>query len=64
MVGARVGVAVVGARVDGARVGLLVGLTVGEKVNCKFRAATENAVKFKTPNPVTGSLEKQKSKSG
>lgn len=56
MVGAKVGVAVVGDCVEGAIVGDLVGETVGAKVNCRLLAAISKAVKFKTPNPVTGSL--------
>ena len=56
-VGARVGEAVVGDCVDGETVGVGVGANVGAKLNCRFFAAISNAVKFKTPSPVTGSLQ-------
>lgn len=52
--------AVVGAGVLGAREGEAVGMTVGEKVSCKLTAAVLKAVKFRDPNPVTGSLKKRR----
>lgn len=52
--------AVVGAGVLGAREGEAVGMTVGEKVNCKLAAAVLKAVKLREPNPVTGSLQKRR----
>jgi hypothetical protein len=43
--------------VEGRNVGETVGGTVGAKVNCSFIAVRRNAVKFKEPKPVNGSLE-------
>jgi hypothetical protein len=43
--------------VEGRKDGETVGGTVGAKVSCSFIAERRNAVKFKVPKPVNGSLE-------